>query len=295
MKHFGYGCGMVLGGWLLVGLAVAFWLVQAYGVRYTDTFGVAAGAGLIGWGGLGLLFSAAVALRERYAVRAAMQGEVPRDGTGAVVIGTVQGHGAPLQAPFNGEDCYAYRYTITHENGQSGKKRSVRVVYEGRALAPCTIAAATGYFRLLTVPELDPATTRSSGITLEAAQRYVAATTFLPEHQHIAELQRRWQDADGSYRADIGRTPEDLAWQRCTLEQQVLRPHETVCVIGYFSSEQRGFVPSPPWARDVMIYQCSGAELLQILWKSALWRAFFALLLGAAAAGLVMAFAADQG
>lgn len=295
MKHFGYGCSMVLGGWLLIALAIAFWLQDSYGVRITDTFGIAAVAGLLGWGGLGLLFSAAVRLRERFTAQAALDGAMPRDGAGAVVIGTVQGHGTPLLAPFNGEECFAYSYRVSHDNGKSGKRRTVIQLYEGYALAPCAIATETGYFRLLTVPWLDPVTTCSSGTSLAAAQRYVAATTFLPQHQHLPELKRRWEDADGSYRSDIGRPlQEGMSWQRCTLVQQVLRPKATVCVIGYFSSDQRGFVPAPPWAKDAYIYQCSGAELLRKLTKSVLWRLFWSLVLSAAAAGLVAAFISDH-
>lgn len=294
MKHFGYGCGMVLGGWLLIALAISHFLQYSYGAHFTDTIGIALGAGLLAWGALALLFSAAVALRERFAVRAAMNGAAPRDGAVAVVTGTVQGNGAPLQAPFSGEECFAYSYRISHDNGKSGKRRSVIQLYEGWALAPCTIAGPAGYFRLFTVPALDRDTTRSSGTSLAAAQRYVAATTLLPQHQHIAELKRRWDDADGSYRADIGRALEqDMSWQRCTLEQQVLRPRATVCVIGYFSRERQGFVPSPPWAKDTCIYQCTSAELLRILAKSALWRVLWSLALSAAAAGLMLAFIAD--
>lgn len=116
-------------------------------------------------------------------------------------------------------------------------------------------------------------------------------TTFLPRPQHLAELERRWEDADGSYRSDIGcPLPEDMFWRRCTLVQQVLRAKVSVGVIGYFCSEQRGFVPSPPWAKDACIYQCSGAALLRKFTWSVLWRLLWSLALAAAPAGLVAAF-----
>lgn len=295
MKHFAYGCGMALGGWLVFALAIAFGLQYRYGLALSATPGVAAGAGLLGWIACALLFSAVVAVRERFAVRAAMDGEPPRDGPRAVVIGTVQGNGDPLRAPFNGEECFAYDYKVVDDNGKHGKQRRVVTAFEGKALAPCTIASGAGYFRLFTVPELDPDTTASTGITVEAAQRFVAATAFKRAHVEVGELDKRWDDDDGSYRSDLSNMPPDeVSWSRAKLDQHVLRPRTAVCVIGHFSSERRGFVPAPVWGKATYIYQCSGEQLLSTLIRSAFWRAVWFLVFAAGAVGVVWAFVADH-
>lgn len=293
MNPFVFGCSISLGGWLVFALAVAFGLQHRYGFAWSDTPGVAAGAGLLGWLACALLFSAIGVVRERFAVRGAMNGEAPSDGPRAVVIGTVQGNGDPLQAPFNGEECLAYDYKVVHDNGRQGKQRKIITAFEGKALAPCTIASGAGYFRLYTVPDLDPKTTASSGITHAVAPRYVATTTFT--RQDFKELQQRWEDDDGVYRSDVGYLePGEVAWARAKIEQHVLRPRAAVCVVGYFSSARRGFVPSPVWGKPTYIYQCSGAQLLSTLAWSAFWRALWALILAAVAAGVVWVFVADR-
>lgn len=157
MKHFGYGCSWGLGGWLQVAQAIGFRPHDRYGVSITDTFAIAAVAGQLGWSSLGLPVSAAVTLRERFAARRALNG-------------AVQGSGAPLPAPFDGEECFADTCRVSHDNGQSRRRRRIVPLYEGYALAPCAIATGTGNFRLLTVPRLDPETMRSSSTCLAAAQ-----------------------------------------------------------------------------------------------------------------------------
>lgn len=296
MKHVSFGCSVVLGGWLLCALVIALGLLYRFDLPLAATSGVAVGAGLLGWIAAALVFSAVVTLRERFAVRAALDGEPPRDGPRAVAIGTVQSQGDPLRAPLSGEECVAYAYKVIHTDGRPGRQRRIINAYEGRALAPCTIASGAGYFRLFTVPELDPDTASSTGLTKDVAKRYVDATTFVPaDRGPVQELHARWDDDDGRYRCDVARMPpEDFHWARATLQQQVLHPGAQVCVIGYFSSARGGFVPSPVWRKATWVYACSGAQLMAALVRSALWRVVWAAGVAGLAAGMLWVFVADH-
>ncbi len=247
MNRVAYGCLLGLGGWLIAGVALA-WYLRRMGTAPDATLGAAVVLGLFLWAGFGLLYSALRGLREWWAVRAALAGGEPADGAGAVLVGTLQSTAASLQAPFDGEDCVAYAYKVQLDSG-SGRQRTITTCFEGVGLAPCTIATAVGYFRLLTVAELDPGTTSSTNLQRAQVERYVRATTFKPKAQSADELLRRWDDADGNYRSDIAAVaPEQVDWARCTYSQQVVRPDSPVCVIGFFSAAQRAFVVPPAWA-----------------------------------------------
>jgi hypothetical protein len=188
-----------------------------------------------------------------WALRAALAGAEPADGAGAVVVGTLQPRGAVLQAPFGGEDCVAYVYKVQLDS-RTGRQRTTMTCFEGVGLVPCTIATAVGYFRLLTVAELDPGTTSSTNVQRGNVERYVRETTFQPKTQSAGELLRRWDDDDGNYRSDIASfSPDEVDWARCTFSQQVVKADSPVCVIGYFSAEQRAFVVPPVWAAATRI------------------------------------------
>lgn len=252
MNRIAYGCLLGLGGWLIAGMAIAFYL-RRMGVASDASIGAAVFLGLFIWAGFGLLYSALRGLREWWALRAALAGGEPVDGAGAVLLGTLQPRAACLQAPFDGEDCVAYAYKVQLDSG-SGRRRTITTCFEGVGLAPCTIATAVGYFRLLTVAELDAGTTSITNLQRAEVERYVRATTFQPRTQSANELLRRWDDADGNYRSDIAAvSPERVDWARCTFSLQVVRPDSPVCVIGYFSAAQRAFVVPPAWAAATRI------------------------------------------
>ena len=252
MNRVAYGCLLGLGGWLIAGVAIG-WYLRRMGVAPDASFGAAVFLGLFIWAGFGLLYSALRGLREWWAVRAALAGGEPADGAGAVLVGTLQPTAACLQAPFDGDDCVAYAYKVQLDSG-SGRQRTITTCFQGVGLAPCTIATAVGYFRLLTVAELDPGTTSSTNLQRAQVERYVRATTFKPKAQSADELLRRWDDADGNYRSDIAAvSPEQVDWARCTYSQQVVRCDSPVCVIGYFSAAQRAFVVPPAWAAATRI------------------------------------------
>jgi hypothetical protein len=293
MHRIVYGCLLGLGGWVAAALAIG-WLLQGSGVSSDAVAGASVLGGLLAWAGIALLYSGVRGLREWLALRAAVAGREPSDGAGAVLAGTLQARAACLQAPFDGSECVAYDYRVVSDRG-AGRKRTIVTCFEGVGLAPCTLATATGYYRLLTVPELDPASTASPAPARDAVERYVRATTFLPRTESASELLRRWDDADGVYRSDIASVaPGEVDWSSCTFSQHVLKPDSRVCVIGYFSTTQRAFVVPPAWAAPTRILAGRPEEIAAAIAATARGRLIMGLIALAAAALLVWAIAANN-
>lgn len=293
MKYFGYGCLLPLAGWFAAALAVSLFLQWQLGVAPSATIGVALLAGGLGWAGAGLLYSALGRVSDHLALRAALGGREPQPGAGAVAVGTLQPRGALLQSPFGGGECVAYEYAVNCCI-RAGSQRRITTCYNGVGVVPCTIASAAGHFRLLAVPELDPATTAAVHTSRSKALRYVAKTSFAPRSTSARELLERWSDADGNYRSDVGpaeAAPQDLS--ECQLEHRLVRADSPVCVTGYYDPARRAFVTPPAWAPMTRIYAGPTQPILKAMTRAALLRGAIGLALVLAALGIVAAFVAD--
>ena len=71
-----------------------------------------------------------------------------RDGQRALVCGTVKPEGPLFTAPFSGEECVGYHYTVTHRTSH-GKTSTTWTGYEGYALASFAIRRPMGDVRML--------------------------------------------------------------------------------------------------------------------------------------------------
>jgi hypothetical protein len=267
-------------------------LQRSYGHPPTATLGVGLFAGGIGWVSAGLLWAAVKAWRERAALADAVAGRPPVDGKAAVLTGRLEPMGKKVTAPLDGAECLVYAYEILVDTG-SGKRRHIAPLYRGTALAPCSILTATGTYRLLAVPELDGLEPEalSREAALARAAEYVRRTTFRPRTTSAGELEERWCDDDGAYRADVSYVEGkavDLA--SCSLVQRHVRPGAPVCVFGLYSETRGGIVPHPNWAKPTRLFLGDAARVARDLASSALRRLAVGLLAGAAAAGLVAAF-----
>jgi hypothetical protein len=294
MKHAAVGCLIGLGGWLLLAAVLSGWLQWWYEVPLVDTLGVAAGAGLAGFGALNLLHAAWQSWRERAAIASGRAGEPPADGARAVLVGTLEALGAPLRAPLDDSACLAYEYRVTEDRG-SGRRRMILTHFRGSGLAPSVIVTRSGRHRLLTVPDLQgsPPATPSSG-HIAAFERYARSIRFTAADAAAQELEDRWTDDDGAYRSDVGYSPLDrVDLARCMLTQQHIRPGARVCAIGTYSTARGGLVPSPTWAASPRLIEGGVDDLLQTLGSSARRRLLLGLIAALLAAGLVVAFVAD--
>jgi hypothetical protein len=281
-----------VGGWIAVGAGISWYLQTRHGAAPTDTLGVAAMAGLVGWAGLGLVKAAYGSWRERRAIAGGIAGVRPMDGRGAVLIGRIQPLGVPLKAPLDGVDCVTYTYEVTQETG-SGRGRSIATHFKGVALTPATILTASGSYRLLAVPDLVEAdeATGSPADHIAAFERYARATSFTGRDTAARELLDRWTDADGTYRSDIAYAILDhVTLAKCRLEQRHVRPGAPVAVFGTFSSDKGGIVPTTGLGGNPRLVQGDLQQLVAVLGSTARTRLILGVLASAASVGLVAAF-----
>lgn len=281
-----------LGGWLaFVGAVLAF-LWHSHGIAPPASLGVGLLAGGFAWLSAGLLWAAVRAWRLRGALARSLAGQPPVDGRPAVLVGRLEALGRTLEAPLDGSECLAYSYEILVDRG-SGKRRSIAPCYRGIALAPSSILTAAGRYRLLAVPVLDrvEAAALSEATPRVKASEYVRRTTFRSRKTSARELEERWCDDDGAYRADVSYVEDQAVdLDTCHLVQRHVPPGAPVCVFGTYSEARGGIVPHASWARPTRLLVGDGARVAADLRATAIRRLVLGLLAGAAAAFLVAAF-----
>ncbi len=242
-------CGTWLAVYLLLAAALA-----AIAYRRLPVPQVALGAGVIG-GGIALLGVAYIAgigqkLKSAALIRRGLNGEPPRDGEKFAAIGRITPKGATLTSPFTKTSCVAYKYEIKVR----GSKHDT-TVFDGFALTPSTIQTGNQSIRLLAWGEIKQSF-KSIPVS-EAkpnAEDYLAKTEFaepsiLNLRQAITDLQAIYRDDDGSVRRDQRGVRPNLDTGSIDLDvarynEVVLRPGDPVCVIGRYSAQRGGIVPS---------------------------------------------------
>ena len=223
----------------------------------------------------GLLFTIAVAccvsLGRTIRERALLRGGPPEEGAWVAVSGSIHSMD-PLRAPFSGAECVAYHYRI-----YLGKT----VLYDGKALAPSTIATRHGSVRLLAVPFLDlPAQTIAGAA--EKARQFIDATAF-----ESVTVEQEATDDDGVFRRDKEYHGPVADLSRCTFEERHIRQGETVCAFGLYSHMRGGLIPHPDWSKHTTLMRGSAEEVAGQLGRRMVKLAVAAIACGAAAAALV--------
>jgi hypothetical protein len=259
------GCGRTCILWLLgwAAAAAAFYgYLRRFGVSEPALYLASVGAGLCVAIAASYVLGVIRAARERAALLAAMTGDAPRDGEWAAVAGHIRAS-SPLRAPLSGESVVAYEYKISKMMG-SGKSRSERIFYHGKALTPSTISSRQGTIRLLAVPMMDLRRTEiDAAVAVANAARYIDATTFettLTPKEEKTTLDHEWTDDDGSFRVD--KQPNDLEVDlaSCDMEEKSVRQGEMVCAFGLYSQQRGGLIPHPNWAKHVRIMRGDAAD-----------------------------------
>lgn len=240
-------------------LAVYLLLAAAAGAvayrRYPDP-SVAAGAGFVGgavlWMAVGYFAGIARKFGTASMIKRALNDDAPRDGQKIAAIGRLSPSGGALTSPLSKSACVAYRYEI-----RSGPLNDDASFYEGFALTPSVIQGRQRSIRLLAMPDFKTVgwQTVPAAQAQGNAEEYIAATNFRESILRdfktvVADTIAMYKDTDGSVRwdqkgvqppLDAGK-PIDL--QRATYREQLLRPGDSVCVIGTYSAERGGIVPS---------------------------------------------------
>ncbi len=168
-----------------------------------------------------------------------------RDGEHTVVFGSIEPRGELLEAPFTGEACVGYQYTIQHNAG--GKTGTV-IDYEGCALTPIAIQTSQGTLAILAPPDKDlfyeiPFKMLTGDDAFSHAERYLQITDFGASTGLLGHANRHdTTDGPGSFRMDLNNNLKaDL--RACTLRQKILFPGDTVHIAGIHSEAKQAIEP----------------------------------------------------
>lgn len=228
-----------------------YWAAVISGLCVTSAVGYALGIG--------------TAYRERKLLLDAMAGTPPPEDQWAAVSGTIHSMGA-LTAPISGKDAVLYEYKI-YRHEQSGKNTSQVTYFDGKALAPSTIATRHGSVRLLAVPSLSDVEEEKVpwNAAVESAKEYVARTAFEPMEggkERRSKLEDEWTDDDGQYRVDRRHREleVDLA-DDFRFEEKRIGQGEQVCAFGLYSRQRGGLIPHPNWAKHTRVVRGDAATV----------------------------------
>jgi hypothetical protein len=245
-----WSCGIWLAVYLLLAAAIG-----AITYRRFPHVEAAAGAAIIGggvaWLGIAYFFGIKDKYRAAALIQRGLDGDAPRDGEKVAAIGRLSAAGQLLVSPLSRSSCIAYKYEI---NSRSGDDEIT--YYSGFAMTPSSIQTRQQSIRLLawSDPKLKWVYVPASD-GQRSAEEYIAATEFrepaiLNIRQSFSDLMAMYRDDDGTVRWDQRgvRPPLDtnkpIDLSAVTYREMLLRPSDPVCVIGRYSAQRGGIVPS---------------------------------------------------
>ena len=290
------GCAISFLVWL-GGAALSVAAVLAllyYGLDQPPSGSLGAGifAGGLAWISVNLLTAAFKSWRRRGAMRDAIAGlSLPKDGRESAFAGVLEPLGGTLLAPLDGSPALLYSYKVNEEIG-TGKQRRILTHYKGVGLAPSVLRTRGGSYPLLVVPEFESPARDLDTDPRTTFEKYLRETPFsLRKDVKERELEARWSDADGSYRADISDVDpgQTVDLGKCRFEQHRVRPGDPVCIFGHYSAG-RGIVPHANWANGAKILVGDTTEVARRLGSQVKTRLILSFLIAGAAVGLIAAF-----
>jgi hypothetical protein len=293
MKGCARSCLLSLIGWAAASGAF-FYYLRRFGVHEPQLWWAAGGAGLFSVFSISYAVTIVKFAKERSMLLGAMVGQPPQDGQWVAVSGAIRSND-PLRTPVTGVPAVAYEYDLYRmETRSSGRSSSTtkQSYYEGKALAPSTIATRQGAVRLLAVPTLD---IPNEEIRTEAgtnnARQYVTETTFqtfsTPKGAKVG-MEQEMTDDDGMFRVDKRGMPDvevDLA--DCTLSERYIKQGEMVCAFGLYSAARGGLIPHPNWAKQARLMRGDVTAVAAQLRTRMIKYVFGIVIFGGAAFGIV--------
>lgn len=280
-------CLIALVAWLAAS-AVLFVHINRAGVQPKYAF----------WGATISAFCAVIAvnyaiavveeLRERALLLGAAKGAPLVDGKWVAVNGPIRSR-APVRAPLSGRQCVAYEYRISKEEQTTDGSRDV-TCFEGKGLAPSSIAARQGTVRLFAVPTIDAKMDRLElRDALENARAYIDATAFessaTPKEQRVSMEQESSNDTEQFRKDRMVWGIEDL--RIGIFEERHIAQGETVCAFGRYSQARGAIVPHPNYATRARLMRGDAGIAARELMKRIKRHAVIAPVWGLAAYGVV--------
>jgi hypothetical protein len=292
MKGCARSCLLSLIGWAAASGAF-FYYLRRFGVHVPQLWWAAGGAGLFSVFSISYAVAIVKFAKERSMLLGAMVGQPPTDGQWVAVSGPIRSND-PVRTPVTGVPAVAYDYDLYRmETRSSGRSSSTskQSYYEGKALAPSTIATRQGAVRLLAVPTLD---IPNEEIRTEAgtnnARQYVSETTFqtfsTPKDAKIG-MEHEMTDDDGMFRVDKRGSDEEVDLADCTLSERHIKQGETVCAFGLYSAARGGLIPHPNWAKQARLMRGDVTAVAAQLRTRMIKYVFGIVIFGGAAFGIV--------
>lgn len=290
MKGCARSCLLLLLGWAAVAYAFYVWFVRLHDYG-SETIWAAIVAGFCVVASIGYAIGVVTAHRERRMLLEAMTGTPPADGQWVGISGTIQAT-APLTAPLSGQRVAAYEYKIAR-NERVGKSSSEVIYYDGKGLAPSTIATRHGSVRLLAVPsfndiEAEPLLASAAFERAAAYIRETPFTSFKTSKDRRTHLEEEWTDDDGQYRLDRQRHDSeiDLA-DGFYFHEKNVKQGEQVCAFGLYSRQRGGLIPHPNWAKQMRLMRGDTTNVAGQLRKRMIQYSFGAVIFAGIAYGIV--------
>lgn len=214
---------------------------------------------------VGYALGIGLAYRERKMLLDAVAGTPPEDGQWVALSGTIHSM-SPLTAPISGVSAVSYEYKI-YRHEQVGRSSSEIIYYQGKALAPSTIATRQGSVRLLSVPMFNDveAETIPWQQAVERAKEFVAGTTFErmdTSKKRRTRLEDEWTDDDGEFRVDKQKATGDVDLaDDFRFEEKRIENGEQVCAFGVYSRQRGGLIPHENWSKQTRVMRGDPAKV----------------------------------
>lgn len=256
MKGCATSCLLWLLGWGAAAGAFYYYFVNLHDFG-PPMYWASAFAGLFVVAIVGYARGIGLAYRERKMLLEAVAGTPPADGQWVALSGTIHSM-RPLTAPISGASAVSYEYKI-YRHEQVGRSSSEIIYYQGKALAPSTIATRQGSVRLLSVPMFNDieAETVPWQQAMERAKEYVANTTFElmdTSKKRRTRLEDEWTDDDGEFRVDKQKATGDVDLaDDFRFEEKHVRQGEQVCAFGLYSRQRGGLIPHENWSNQTRL------------------------------------------
>jgi ankyrin repeat protein len=231
-------CGVFVAVWLVLAgayAAVAWWRIQEKAPALI--------IGVLGGTFAGILISSAYGLvqglKDRAALRRAVNREPRVDGRLEAATGPVQPLAAALTSPFSGKECVAYEYDV--KDPAAG-----RSAFTGVALAPCAIRTGTGPVKLLGWAVLDEFEGDPGDIDPERGAAFLRTASFEPLglKNALSTLGSLLTDDDGSIRKDFRIEGADVDLAGKKISEKVVLAGANVTALGVWSAAKGGFASS---------------------------------------------------
>lgn len=255
-------CALWLAGWAAAAAGFYYYFLR-FGILDPQIYWAAGGAGLFTVICVAYILGIWNTWRERATLLDTVAGTPAEDGQWVAVSGHIRAL-SPLRTPLSGASAVAYEYKISRME-RSGKSTSEVMYYDGKALAPSSIAARQGTVRLLSVPLFDvPAEKIEQSTAVAHALQYISTTLFqtfaTPKGQKIA-MEHELTDDDGSFRVDRKGSDKEVDLEDCRYHEKVIKQGEMVCAFGTFSRQRGGLIPHANWSKQTRIMRGDATEV----------------------------------